>query len=434
MTQAYRASILYCLDEPARVGAAAYRYHEEGLLWVENGRVRQVGDYAQLAPTLPTSVEIIDYSGYLLTPGFIDTHVHYPQLPMIASYGAQLLDWLETYTFPTELGFAEYDYALQIAEAFLDELLRNGTTSALVFATVHPASVEAFFTAAQARKLRMIAGKVLMDRHAPAGLCEEPETAYHTSQDLIQRWHGQARLAYAVTPRFAPSCSPELLDVAGSLLQADSSLYLHTHLAESTAEVRWVAELFPGAQHYLDVYERAGLLGARSVLAHGIHLCEGACQQLSRTSSVLAHCPSSNLFLGSGLFPMRRYQEQGIRISLGTDVGAGTSFSMLKTQGDAYRVQQLQGELLEPMQAFYLATLGGARALALEQQLGSLQPGQEADFILLDPQATPLLAQRYAQSQSIADTLFMLNLLGDDRVIAATYILGELAWKRAVTC
>ncbi len=424
-SHAYRAAILYFVGDPYELGEQAVRYHQDGILWVENGHVKAVGAAQRLLPLLPQRVPVERFSHHLILPGFIDTHIHYPQTEMIAAYGERLLSWLNNYTFPTEMQFADEDHAAAVAQMFLDELLRNGTTTALVFGTVHPQSVDAFFQAAQQRGLRMIAGKVMMDRNAPEALCDTAQQSYRDSKDLINRWHGVDRLQYAVTPRFAPTSTPEQLQLAGRLLQEHPGVYLHTHLSENTDEVTWARELFPDAKHYLDVYDRAGLLSQRSVFAHGIHLCDDECQRLAQTGSAIAHCPTSNLFLGSGLFALDHLQQQGVTVSLGTDVGAGTSFSMLRTLDEAYKIQQLRGNSLDPFQALYLATLGGAKALDLEQSIGSLQPGYEADFNILNLKATPLLAFRMARSRSLQETLFVLNTLGDDRVVERTFALGR---------
>lgn len=425
---AFRGSVLHYLEDPATHAEQASEFINDALLLVEDGKIKTLAPYAELIQTLDPAVEVVDYSGKILMPGFIDLHTHYPQTEMIAAYGRQLLDWLNNYTFPTESKFSDANYAKSIAELFIDELLRNGTTTAMVFATVHKASADAFFEAASAQNLRMIAGKVLMDRNAPARLCDSVDTGYTESAELIEKWHGKQRLSYAVTPRFAPTSTPEQLQSAGQLLQAYPGVYLQSHLAENRDELAWVAELFPNARDYLDTYEQAGLLGPQCVYAHGIHLSDSACNRLSQSGTVLAHCPTSNLFLGSGLFDMQRLSEQSIRYAIGTDVGAGTSFSMFRTLGEAYKVQQLQHYSLHPDQSLYLATLGGARALSLDHLIGNFLPGKEADFIVIDPQATPLLSFRTAQCESLTEILFALTTLGDDRLIYATYILGNLAY------
>jgi guanine deaminase len=421
-----RGQILHCLAEPAQHDDAV-EYIADGLLWVQDGYIAAMGPYTQLSGSLSNSQldAVQDQRDCLLVPGFIDCHIHYPQTEMIAAYGTQLLDWLNTYTFPVEAGFSDVQHAERVAQVFLDQLVQNGTTTALVFCSVHSQSVDAFFTAAQARQMRMIAGKVMMDRHAPPAVTDTAESSYHDSKALIQRWHGVDRLRYAVTPRFAPTSTTAQLQSAGRLLQEHPGVYLHTHLSENQDEVAWVKSLFPAADNYLDVYDQAGLLGRRSVFAHGIYLCDRECKRLAQTGSVLAHCPTSNLFIGSGLFPMQRLAAAGIRIGIGTDVGGGTSFSMLQTLAEAYKVQQMQGHNLTPEQAFYLATLGGAKALDLDDMIGNFKPGKEADFCLLDPAATKITAFRSAYCRNWRELLFVLQILGDDRAVKATYILGE---------
>lgn len=429
-SHAFRASILHYLDDPRLQGESAREYFEDGLLLIENGRIAALGPYSDLIKTLDSHITVEDYSGHLIMPGFIDLHTHYPQTEMIAAYGRQLLEWLNTYTFPTERKFADKDYAKAIATFFVDELLRNGTTTAMVFGTVHKQSVDALFEVAQAQDMRLLAGKVMMDRNAPDFLTDTAQSAYEDSAELIERWHEKGRLHYAVTPRFAPTSTPEQLQKAGQLLQDYPGVYLQSHLAENRDELAWVAALFPNARDYLDAYEQFGLLGPKSIYAHGIHLSEHACQRLADSATVLAHCPTSNLFLGSGLFDMERMHAQGVRFAIGTDVGAGTSFSMFQTLGDAYKIQQLQSVSLAPDQSFYLATLGGARALSLETHLGNFLPGKEADFVVINLKSTPLMAFRTGTCQSLNEVLFVLSMLGDDRLIEATYILGSKAYQR----
>ncbi|MBR9883150.1 MAG: guanine deaminase [Oceanospirillales bacterium] len=430
-TIAYRAAILDSLGDPAELGLEnSYRYFEDGILVVENGRISALGHAPEIMKGLKSGTKIHHYEDALITPGFIDTHIHYPQTGMIASYGEQLLDWLENYTFPAEQQFADPAHAEQVSEIFLNELLRNGTTTALVFGTVHPQSVDAFFSSAEKRNLRMIAGKVLMDRNAPEALTDTPESGYRDSKALIERWHGKGRLHYAVTPRFAPTSSPEQLATAGQLLREHEGLYLHTHLSENRNEIAWVKELFPEQNGYLDVYDHHNLLGQRSVFAHGVHLCDEECQRLAETDSAIAFCPTSNLFLGSGLFNLPQAEQHKIKVGLGTDVGAGTSFSMLQTLNEAYKVMQLQGKKLHPFKSFYLATLGAARALELDQQVGTLEPGSEADFVVLDYNATPLMSYRMQQAKDLEERLFVLMTLGDDRAIKQTYAMGEAVYIR----
>jgi guanine deaminase len=422
--KAYRAAILHSLADPAVVGIeASYEYFEDGVLVVENGQIARVGHAADLLPTLK-GVEITEYRDALITPGFIDTHIHYPQTGMIASYGEQLLDWLNTYTFPTEQQFADKAHAADVAGIFLKELLRNGTTTALVFGSVHKQSVDAFFEAAQALNLRMIAGKVLMDRNAPDYLTDTAESGYADSKELIERWHGKGRLHYAVTPRFAPTSTPEQLSLAGKLLGEYPDLYMHTHLSENRQEIEWVKELFPERKGYLDVYDHYRLIGPRAVFAHGVHLCDEECRRLAETGSAVAFCPTSNLFLGSGLFDLNKLERHGVRVGLGTDVGAGTSFSQLQSLNEAYKIMQLQGKKLDPFKSLYLATLGGAEALYLDDRIGNFKSGKDADFVVLDYKATPLIDYRMQQAKNLAEKLFALTMLGDDRAIKETFAAG----------
>lgn len=429
--KAYRAAILHSLADPAVVGVEqSYQYFEDGILLIENGKVAQVGAAAELLPKL-AGIEVQHYRDALITPGFIDTHIHYPQTGMIASYGEQLLDWLETYTFPTEQQFADKAHASDVAAIFLKELLRNGTTTALVFGSVHPQSVDAFFEQADKLNLRMIAGKVLMDRNAPDYLTDTAETGYAESKALIERWHGKGRLHYAVTPRFAPTSTPEQLELAGKLLGEYPDLYMHTHLSENRKEIEWVKALFPERKGYLDVYDHHRLIGPRAVFAHGVHLCDEECQRLAETGSAVAFCPTSNLFLGSGLFDLNKLEAHGVRVGLGTDVGAGTSFSQLQSLNEAYKVMQLQGKKLDPFKSLYLATLGGANALYLDDRLGNFLPGKDADFLVLDYNATPLISYRMQQARSLEERLFALTMLGDDRAVKETFAAGVSVHQRS---
>ncbi|WP_313118068.1 guanine deaminase [Ectopseudomonas guguanensis] len=429
-TKAYRAAILHSLADPAVVGVEqSYEYFEDGILLIENGKVAQVGAAAELLPKL-AGVEIQHYRDALITPGFIDTHIHYPQTGMIASYGEQLLDWLNTYTFPTERQFKDKAHASDVAAIFLKELLRNGTTTALVFGTVHPQSVDAFFEQADKLNLRMIAGKVLMDRNAPDYLTDTAETGYAESKALIERWHGKGRLHYAVTPRFAPTSTPQQLELAGKLLAEYPDLYMHTHLSENRKEIEWVKELFPERKGYLDVYDHHKLIGPRAVFAHGVHLCDDECKRLAETGSAVAFCPTSNLFLGSGLLDLNKLEAHGVRVGLGTDVGAGTSFSQLQSLNEAYKIMQLQGKKLDPFKSLYLATLGGANALYLDDKLGNFLPGKDADFLVLDYNATPLMSYRMQQAKSLEERLFALTMLGDDRAVKETFAAGVSVHQR----
>lgn len=425
----YRAELFHLLDDPRTKHDSPYQYIKDGGLLVVNGHIKAIGNYARVSSQF-RKAKIQDYRGYLISPGFIDTHVHYPQTEIIGSYGEQLLEWLNTYTFPAELRYRNPVYAKKQANFFLDELLKNGTTTALVFATVSPVSVNAFFEAALARNMRMISGKVLMDRNAPADLLDTPESAYTDSKKLILKWHGIGRLLYAITPRFAPTSTGAELEAAGKLKSEFPSVYVHTHLSENTNEIALVKKLFPERKGYLDVYDYYKLTGSRSVFAHGVHLDPNEVKTALNTQSVISFCPTSNLFLGSGLFPVIALRDLGVRIALGTDVGAGTSLSILQTLNEAYKVAQLRQTKLSALEGFYLATLGGARALSLDDKIGNLQPGKEADFIVLDPRATTISALRADTSKTFQEKLFALMIMGDDRMIKATYIYGVKQYER----
>jgi len=422
--QAYRGSLLHFLADPA-FRDNAHAWHEDGLLIVAGGKVQAAGDYATLHATLPPGTTVHDYSGKLLMPGFIDTHIHYPQTDMIASPSEGLLPWLETYTFPVERGFEDPVHAAGVAEFFLDELLRCGTTTAMVYCTVHPQSVDAFFTASEARGLRMVAGKVLMDRNCPEFLRDTAESGARDTEALIGRWHNRGRSQYAITPRFAPTSTNEQLHLAGELARAYPDTYIQTHVSENEAECAWVRELFPQSRSYIDVYDSYGMLRPRAMYGHCIWLDETDRRRMAETGAAAAICPTSNLFLGSGLFDFERANRAGMLVSLATDVGGGTSFSMLQTMNEAYKVARLKGSHLPALRMFYLATLGAARAMQLEGTIGNFAPGAEADFIVVDPQGTPLLQRRSSSVASLEELLFALALLGDDRAIAATYSAGR---------
>ncbi|WP_208276776.1 guanine deaminase [Massilia oculi] len=421
--QAYRASLLHFRADPAFDDQAAL-WHEDGLLVIEDGKVKAGGDHAALVSTLPPGLEPVDYRGKVIAPGFIDTHLHYPQTDMIASPSPGLLPWLETYTFPSERRFEDPAHARATAEFFLDELLRCGTTTAVVYCTVHPQSVDAFFEASEARNLRMVAGKVLMDRNCPDFL-RDLEGDLGQSEDLINKWHKRGRSLYAITPRFAPTSTDVQLRLTGELAARHPDTFIQTHVSENRDECKWVSELFPQARSYLDVYERFGLMRPRALFGHCIWLDDEDFARMAATGSAAAVCPTSNLFLGSGLFDFERADSARALLSLGTDVGAGTSFSMLQTMNEAYKVARLKGSYLPALRMFYLATLGAARSMRLEDTIGSFQPGLEADFVVLDREATPLLARRTNHCNSLEELLFALALLGDDRTVAATYSGGR---------
>jgi guanine deaminase len=411
---------------------ACFTFHEDALVIMEAGKITAVGPHDALRQSLPDDVEPVAYPDALLTAGFIDTHVHYPQVEMIAAHGEQLLEWLTKYTFPAEMKFDDPEYAAAAARLFMQELLRSGTTTAAVYCTVHPQSVEAFFAESLRYNTCMIAGKVMMDRNAPDKLLDTAQRGYDESEALIHRWHRNERQHYCVTPRFAATSTGAQLDACGALLRKHDGLFLQTHISENLAEVEWIRNLFPNQANYLDVYAHAGLVGPRSVLGHGIHLSEQELCTCHETGAALSHCPTSNLFLGSGLFRLFDAMDprRPVRVGLGTDVGAGTSLSQLRTLGEAYKVAALRNTRLTAVQAFYLATLGGARSLYLDDQLGRLANGYAADVTVLDPGATPMLRARTAHCDGIDDLLFVLMTLGDDRAVRATYVAGHCVYDR----
>ncbi|MGJ8581597.1 MAG: guanine deaminase [Psychromonas sp.] len=428
---AIRASFLHFLNDPAKVDniEEAYQYIADGILVFENGKVSSLTPFSQESADLYPQLE--DKRGQLIMPGFIDTHIHYPQTEMIAAYGEQLLEWLETYTFPTEKQFSDKAYAKKISQFFINELLKNGTTSALVFGTVHPESVDALFEEASKIDMRMIAGKVMMDRNAPDYLLDTAQSSYEQSKALIEKWHNTGRLQYAITPRFAPTSTPEQLVMAGKLKAEYPDVYVQTHLSENKDEIEWVKSLFPERAGYLDVYDHYGLVGDKCVFAHCIHLTDQEWQTMVESDSVIAFCPTSNLFLGSGLFNLEKADSIKVRVGLATDVGGGTSFSQLQSLSEAYKIMQLQGQTLSVFKGLYLATLGSAESLSMADKVGNLAPGKEADFIVLDWAATDLQALRLENSTNLQDKLFALMMLGDERNIQSTYVAGKLVYSAA---
>ena len=430
-----RGQVLHFLADPGPADdPAAWAFFDDGGLWIENGHIRAAGPWAAITAALPPGVfeaaAFHDYRGHLVLPGFVDCHLHYPQAGVIASYGRQLLDWLNDYVFPAEARFADASEAARTAAFVNRRLLAHGTTTASVFATVHPHSVDAFFAAAEARGLRMLCGKVLMDRNCPAALRATAPGGLAARLRRIERWHGRGRLRYSLTPRFAPTSSPEQLRLCGELLASQPGLHLQTHLAENPCELDWVRQLFPTRGSYLDVYQHYGLAGPRSLHAHCIHLDAAERRSLAAGGAAAAFCPGSNLFLGSGFFNLDASREAGLRVGLATDIGAGTGFSLLRALAQAYEVGQALGAPLPALRGFYLATLGGARALYLDDCIGSFQPGREADFIALDWAATPELAWRMERCQTLAERLFALMMLGDERCVVATHVMGEVAFVR----
>lgn len=424
LTRAIRGRVLHFLRDP-QFHEDAYQYWDDGVLIVTAGRIAAAGDYAELAARIPADAEIVDHRGKLIMPGFIDTHVHYPQTDMIASPSPGLLHWLETYTFPEERRFADPDYARGVAGFFTEELLRNGTTSAVVWSTVHKASAEALFAESEARNLRMVTGKVMMDRNCPEFLRDTAESGAQDAADLMSRWHKKGRLGYAITPRFAPTSTEAQLAACGELARAYPDAFIQTHVAENRDEVKWVAELFPDARSYLDVYDRYGLLRPGAMYGHAIYLDQDDRRRLADSGAAVAHCPTSNLFLGSGFYDFHQSDANRLNVTLATDVGGGTSFSMFRTMNAAHKVARMGGYYLTALRMFYLATRAAAEALGWTDRVGSFSEGCEADFIVLDPKATPLIARRSNRSETLEEELFAFAMLGDDRMIDSVYVMGE---------
>ena len=425
---AIRAAAATLRDDPFVVGdEAALQYEGDALIVIDGGRIAAFGDYGTLRPGLPDDLAIEHHRDALVVPGFIDAHVHYPQTQIIGAGGKRLIDWLNHYTFKAESQFDDRGHGERIAGIFLDACLAHGTTTASVYCTVHPQSVDAFFTVAEARGLRMIAGKTLMDRHAPDALLDTAQRGHDESRALIERWRGRGRLGYAVTPRFAITSTPEQLEAAGALLAAYPDLWCQSHIAEQLDEVAWIRSLYPERLDYLDVYDHYGLLGPRTLLGHGIHLSEREWQRCHDSGTSIVHCPTSNAFLGSGLFDWARAKkaERPVSVALATDVGGGTTLSMLATMGAAHQIAQLGGHELSAVRALYLATLGGARALQLADRIGSIATGLEADLVVLDLAHSPLTRLRMQHCATIDEVLFMLMTLGDDRAIREVYIMGD---------
>jgi guanine deaminase len=409
--------------------ASAYAYEEDGGILIRDGKIAAAGGFAHVRAEAGEGVRIIDHRPNLILPGFIDCHAHYPQMQVIASYGAELLDWLNRYTFPAESKFVDAQHARRIARLFLDELVRHGTTSVAAYCSVHRQSAEAFFAEAHDRNMLTVAGKVMMDRNAPPSVCDTPQSGYDDTRALIAEWHGKGRQHYAITPRFAITSSPEQMEMAGALCREHPDLHMQTHLSENHAEIAFTQELFPWSKDYTDVYERYGLLGRKALFGHCIHLSEREADALSASGSVAVFCPTSNLFLGSGLFDYQRYRrrEKPLRIGAATDVGGGTNYSMLRTMDEGYKVIALNGEKLNPLQSFWQITRGNAEALSLADRIGTLEPGTDADITVLDTRATPVMRLRMEVVETLAEELFLLQTLGDDRAVAEVYVAGRPA-------
>lgn len=432
LRRALRGRVVFFSDDPALAGPSAVIDHADGLVLIEQGRIVAAGPAPALMDRVRPGTRVDHHPGCLILPGLIDLHIHYPQTQVIGSYGTQLLDWLHTYTFVEEQRFAERAHAERVARFFIDELLRNGTTTACVYCTTHPGSVDAFFEAAERRGVRMVAGKVMMDRGAPEALLDGGRRGHDDSLALIERWHGKGRQAYAITPRFALTSSDFQLEMTGELARAHPGVYIQTHLAENVDEIREASRLFPWADSYTDVYDRYGLLTPRTILGHCLHLEDLELQRLAEARATAAFCPTSNLFIGSGLFDLERVRGAGVPVGLATDVGGGTSYSMLRTAGEAYKVLQLRRQNLEATHAFYMMTLGNARALHLQDRIGSLAPGSEADVVVLDPAATPAMAHRMERAgDDLGTILFALMTMGDDRAVRQVYVMGEPVGRAA---
>ncbi|MCF1743618.1 guanine deaminase [Paradevosia shaoguanensis] len=423
-----RARVFTFIEEPQGIDdTASYRYLEDGAVTIENGKIIAVGDYS---PADAAGAEVIDHRPSLIMPGLIDLHLHYVQMQVIGSYAPALLDWLHAYTFVEEQKFGQQGHAAAIATSFFDELIRNGTTTAVAYCSVHPESVDAFFTEAARRNMLMVGGKVMMDRNAPEALLDTAQTGYDDAKALIARWQGKGRAHYAISPRFAITSTPAQLEASRALVAEFPECYVQTHLSENDAEIAYSMELYPEAKDYLGIYEDYGLLGRKTLLGHSIHLSHREAHVMAETGSVAVFCPTSNLFLGSGLFDYERLHKTGVRIGIATDIGGGTSVSMLRTLDEGFKVAQLRKQQLSPLNSFYLATLGNARGLGLEDRIGSIAPGRDADLVVLDSSAISHMALRMQTISGVAQELFLLQTMGDDRSVREVYIAGEAAKTR----
>ncbi len=402
----------------------AVRHERRGAVAIADGKIAAVGPADDIRAAHP-GAEVTDYGDALISPGFIDAHAHYPQTAIIASWGKRLIDWLNAFTFPEEMRFGDAAHAREIAARYFDLTLAAGTTTTVSYCTIHPESVDAYFTEAQRRGLRALGGKTCMDRNAPDGLRDTAETAHDQSRALLEKWHGVDRLGYVITPRFAPTSTPEQLEALGALWADHPEVLMQTHLSEQTEEIAWVAELFPEARDYLDVYDRFGLVGKGALMGHSIHLGPRERARLKEAGASLIHCPTSNTFIGSGLFDMAGLMAEGQTVGLATDTGGGSSFSMLRTMAAAYEVGQLRGTALHPAQLWWLATQGSARALHLDDRIGTLAPGMEADLAVVDLASTPAIAQRAARADDLWQAVFPTIMMGDDRAIRATWVRGK---------
>lgn len=427
-----RGQTLSFVDDPFLAGPeAAISFDSDGTIVIESGKIKDCGTASDILPQYPKA-RVEHYPNDLILSGFVDCHVHYPQVEVMAAYGEQLLDWLDRYTFPAESKFADETYARKVADIFLDQSLHNGTTSASVYATVHPQSADAFFSAAEARNMCMASGKILMDRNAPDYLLDTAQTGYDQSKALIEKWHGRDRLTYAITPRFAVTSTPSQLEAVGTLWHEHPSALMQTHLSENHNEIALVRSQFPDCPDYFGVYEKFGLVGEGANFGHAIHLSERERSAFAETRSGISHCPTSNLFLGSGLMDMQalRDGEAKIPVGLASDIGGGSSLSMFHTMKASYEVCRLNGYNLHPAKAFYLATLGSADVMRLGHRIGNIANGYDADIIVVDLQSTPAIANRMSYARDLAETLFIQMMMADDRAIRATYIAGNKLYNR----
>jgi guanine deaminase len=412
--------------------ADSYFYESDGGLLIEDGRIVARGSYSEIRAEAPEDVIEIDHRPHLIMPGFIDTHLHFPQMQVIASYAANLLEWLNTYTFPEECRFVETAHAERIAVHFYDELIRHGTTTAVAYCSVHKTSADAFFAEAMRRGMCMVGGKVMMDRNAPQGLLDTPQMGYDETRQVIADWHGKGRNHVALTPRFAITSTPEQLEATAALAREFPDLHIQTHLSENHDEIKFTSELYPDAIDYTDIYARYGLLGKKTLFGHCIHLSDREADAMSEAGSVAVHCPTSNLFLGSGLFPLKALarREKPVRMGVATDIGGGSSYSMLRTMDEAYKIQQLLGERLNPLESYYMITRGNAEALSLSDRIGTLEPGTDADLVVLNAGATPAMTLKLEVVKNLAEELFLMQTMGDDRTIAETYVAGVAMMTR----
>lgn len=425
MSVGIRGHLVHFLSDPSLGGSEAVQSFSDGVLIIEAGRIAACGRYADLGERYRACDERYHYPDRFIFPGFVDTHTHFAQTDIIASPSPSLLEWLNHYTFPEEARFSDPAHGRAVAEFFIQELLCQGITTASIFATVHPESCEAIFQAADDRAMRIIAGKVLMDQNAPEFLCDTAQGGIQASRALIDRWHGRRRLRYSVTPRFIPTSSEIQLELAAALYHEFPDLHLQSHVAENEDEIAWVKRLYPNSRSYLQVYRDFGLLGPRATYAHCIWFDDDDRRLMATTQTAAAFCPTSNLFLGSGLFDLAAARSYGLTVGLATDVGGGTSFSMLRTMQEAYKVAQLKGLTMTAEECFYLATLGGAKALGLDSMIGSFDPGKEADVIVINPQATALSRRRMQSTKTLSEQLFVTMMLGDERMVEQTHILGR---------